>query len=149
MRSISASSSAIEIGCSVRSKSWLIFPTASSRLQMSALLHSAHYLPPEVAQGKTPTPASDVYSLGAILFEMLSGQPPFQADSPFAIAVKHLHDPPPALRRFNPGVPKAVEGIVLKCLQKEPGARYESTGALLADLRDRIKALEGRRLRLG
>jgi hypothetical protein len=109
--------------------------TASSRLQMSALLHSAHYLPPEVAQGKTPTPASDVYSLGAILFEMLSGQPPFDADSPFAIAVKHLHDAPPSLRRHNPGVPKAVEGIVQKCLQKEPTARYPTPGALLSDLR--------------
>jgi serine/threonine-protein kinase len=114
---------------------------ASSRLQMSALLHSAHYLPPEVAQGKSPSAPSDVYSLGAILFEMLAGQPPFQADTPFAIAVKHLHDPPPALRRFNPGVPKAVEGIVLKCLQKEPGARYQSTGTLLTDLRSVREAL--------
>lgn len=114
---------------------------ASSRLQMSALLHSAHYLPPEVAQGKPPSAPSDVYSLGAILFEMLAGQPPFQADTPFAIAVKHLHDPPPVLRRFNPGVPRAVEGIVLKCLQKEPGARYQSMDALLADLRSVREAL--------
>ncbi len=114
---------------------------ASSRLQMSALIHSAHYLPPEVAQGKAPSAPSDVYSLGAILFEMLSGQPPFQAETPFAIAVRHLHDPPPALRRQNPGVPKAVEGIVLKCLQKEPAARYANPGALLADLRGVREAL--------
>ena len=114
---------------------------ASSRLQMSALLHSAHYLPPEVAQGKAPSAPSDVYSLGAILFEMLSGQPPFQADTPFAIAVKHLHEPPPSLRRQNPGVPKAVEGIVLKCLQKDPAARYPNPGALLADLRGVREAL--------
>jgi eukaryotic-like serine/threonine-protein kinase len=114
---------------------------ASSRLQMSALLHSAHYLPPEVAQGKAPSAPSDVYSLGAILYEMLSGQPPFQADTPFAIAVKHLHEPPPSLRRQNPGVPKAVEGIVLKCLQKEPAARYPNPGALLADLRGVREAL--------
>ena len=58
----------------------------------AALLNSAHYLPPEVAQGQAPSAAGDVYSLGIILFEMLSGQPPFQADTPFAIAVKHLHD---------------------------------------------------------
>lgn len=114
---------------------------ASSRLQMSALIHSAHYLSPEVAQGKAPSPPSDVYSLGVILFEMLSGQPPFQAETPFAIAVKHLHDPPPALRRQNPGVPKAVEGIVLKCLQKDPAARYPNPGALLADLRGVREAL--------
>jgi eukaryotic-like serine/threonine-protein kinase len=114
---------------------------ASSRLQMSTLLHSAHYLPPEVAQGKPPSSPSDVYSLGAILFEMLAGQPPFQADTPFAIAVKHLHDPPPVLRRFNPGAPKAVEGIVLKCLQKEPSARYQNTEGLLADLRSVREAL--------
>lgn len=114
---------------------------ASSRLQMSALLHSAHYLPPEVAQGKLPSPPSDVYSLGAILFEMLAGQPPFQADTPFAIAVKHLHEAPPLLRRLNPGVPKAVEGIALKCLQKDPAARYPSPAALLNDLRRVREAL--------
>jgi eukaryotic-like serine/threonine-protein kinase len=114
---------------------------ASSRLQMSALLHSAHYLPPEVAQGKAPSAPSDVYAVGAILFEMLSGQPPFQADTPFAIAVKHLHEPPPSLRRQNAGVPKAVEGIVLKCLQKDPAARYPNPAALLADLRGVREAL--------
>jgi serine/threonine protein kinase len=109
--------------------------SASSRLQMSALVQSAHYLPPEVANGQPPSPPSDVYSLGTILFEMLAGQPPFQADSPFAIAVKHLNELPPSLRRTNPGVPKAVDGIVLKCLQKDPAARYANPGALLADLR--------------
>ena len=66
---------------------------------------------------------------------MLAGEPPFDAESPFAIAVKHLHDPPPLLRRLNPGVPKAVEGIVQKCLQKDPAARYAAPAALLADFR--------------
>jgi serine/threonine-protein kinase len=114
---------------------------ASSRLQISALMQSAHYLPPEVAQGQAPSARGDVYSLGVILFEMLSGQPPFHADTPFAIAVKHLHDAPPSLRRLNPGVPKAVDGIIAKCLQKDPAARYPNPAALLTDLRGVREAL--------
>jgi serine/threonine-protein kinase len=65
---------------------------------------------------------------------MLAGVAPFLGETPLAIAVKHLHDPPPPLRKHNPGLPPAVEGIVLKCLQKDPAARYPNAAALLADL---------------
>jgi eukaryotic-like serine/threonine-protein kinase len=114
---------------------------ASSRIQVTALLRSARYLSPEVAQGRPLEPAADVYSLGILIYEMLAGQPPFDGDTPVAIAVKHLHDPPPSLRRQNAGVPKAAETVVAKCLQKDPALRYPSAGALLADLRGVREAL--------
>lgn len=115
--------------------------TASSRLQVTAMVRSARYLPPEVAQGRPITPASDVYSLGILLYEMLAGRPPFDGETPVAIAAQHLRDAPPSLRRLNPGVPRGVEAVVMRCLQKDPAARYSSAGALLEDLRGVREAL--------
>lgn len=86
------------------------------------------YFAPEQATGEAATPASDVYSVGVMLFEMLTGRLPFTADSAAALALKHLHEPPPAVSALNPAVPAALEEIVNKVLAKDPAARYRTAG---------------------
>jgi len=108
---------------------------ASTRVQLTALPQAAYYMAPERAEGRPPDTHSDIYSLGCILYEMMSGALPYDADSPLAVAAKHMHEPPPVLRRVNPAAPPAVEGIALKCMQKKGEARYESLEALLQDIR--------------
>ncbi len=108
--------------------------TASSRVQVSALPDMAGYLAPEVAQGRPPDTRSDLYALGCIMFEMLSGVTPYDADTPLAVAVRHLHDPVPSVRAMNPQVQPAVDGVVTRCLQKDPLSRYITAEALLRDL---------------
>lgn len=114
---------------------------ASSRIQLNALPQAAYYMSPEVAEGRMPTAATDVYALGCILYEMLAGMVPFDAESPLAVAVKHLHDPPPSLKKTNPAVPNAVDGIALKCMQKNPKARYVQMEELLQDIQSVREAL--------
>jgi serine/threonine-protein kinase len=114
---------------------------ASSRVQVSAMLQSARYRPPEQANGRPPDAAGDVYAQGILLYEMLAGQVPYDGETAFAIAVKHLHDQPTSLRRHNPGVPRGVEAVVMKCLQKDPTQRYPSSEDLSADLRSLREAL--------
>lgn len=119
--------------------------TANDRMQPSALPRAAYYLPPEVAQGRPPDSRSDTYALGVILFEMLCGGVPYDGDSPLAIAAKHLHDPPPSLRRRDAGIPLAVDGICQKAMQKSLIDRYESPAAMLTDLHAVREALIYRR----
>lgn len=108
---------------------------ASSLAQTVWLTRAAPYLPPEVSEGWHVTAAADVYALGVILFEMITGGVPFPADTPVAIALRHAKDPPPSPRAVNPGVPRAVEGIVLKAMQKLPEQRYPDISTMLQDLR--------------
>ncbi|MFI5456507.1 MAG: WD40 repeat domain-containing serine/threonine protein kinase [Isosphaerales bacterium] len=102
-----------------------------------SIMGSPAYMAPEQAAGHThhAGPAADVYSLGAILYELLTGGPPFRGTTPLEILdqVRNAEPVPPS--RLVPGLPRDIETIALKCLQKEPGKRYDSAAALAEDLR--------------
>jgi serine/threonine-protein kinase len=97
------------------------------------------YFSPEQAAGEAATPASDVYAIGVILFEMLTGRLPFVADSHTALAVKHMRETPPLITQFNPSVPIQIERVIAKVLSKEPAGRYRTAdqfGRILTTYRD-------------
>jgi len=105
-----------------------------------------HYFSPEQAEGSQPTPASDVYSIGIILFEMLTGRLPFTGDNQQQLAMAHLRDAPPPLMQLNPNVPAQLEQIVNQTLAKEPAQRYrtaEQLGRILAEYRRDSEQLTG------
>lgn len=101
----------------------------------SLLWGTPHYFAPEQAAGEPATPASDVYAIGIILFEILTGRLPFEAETLPALAMKHLHEAPPLATTFNPAVPPQLEKIVSKVLSKEPSGRYRTAGQLERILR--------------
>lgn len=99
-----------------------------------ALMGTLNYMAPEQGlQGRCDS-RSDIYSLGIVLFEMLTGRPPFDADTPLAILMKHLNDPLPLPRQLEPHIPDGFERVVLKALSKNPEDRYASAGEMAAAL---------------
>jgi serine/threonine protein kinase len=92
------------------------------------------YTPPEQIRSERPSPAVDVYGLGAVLYECLTGRPPARAATPFDTLLRTLHEEPPRPAVFNPHAPRELEAVCLKCLEKEPHGRYESAAALADDL---------------
>jgi len=108
---------------------------ASPEASAANLGRSVSYQAPELAAGRPAAPESDIYALGAILFEMLTGGLPYPADTPAAIAMKRQNDPVPSPRSVNPGVPRSVEGITMKALMKRPEERYRTAGEMLNDLK--------------
>jgi serine/threonine-protein kinase len=97
---------------------------------------TADYISPEQAQGLAATPQSDIYSLGVVLYEMLTGHLPYTGDTPMAVAIQHIQNPPPAPRQFNPSIPPALEALVLRAIAKNPQQRPASAKAFAQELRD-------------
>lgn len=100
----------------------------------NAVMGSAHYLSPESAQGKMPDEKVDIYSMGIVFYELLTGEVPFRGNNPAEIALKHMTEPLPSLRRFNPQIPQSIENIVIRASAKDPAERYQSARAMQEDL---------------
>ncbi|SFJ94318.1 serine/threonine protein kinase [Halobacillus dabanensis] len=100
--------------------------SATALTQTNSVLGSVHYLSPEQARGGMATKKSDVYSLGIVFFELLTGRLPFSGESPVSIALKHLQHETPSPKRWNAEIPQSVENIVLKSTAKDPFHRFES-----------------------
>ncbi|QCJ42014.1 Stk1 family PASTA domain-containing Ser/Thr kinase [Bacillus sp. S3] len=109
--------------------------SATSITQTNSVLGSVHYLSPEQARGGMANRKSDIYSLGIVMFELLTGRLPFSGESAVSIALKHLQSETPSLRRWNPAIPQSVENIVLKATAKDPFHRYNSVEEMEEDLR--------------
>jgi len=115
--------------------------TEESLTQTGAVMGTATYFSPEQAEGLGVDSRSDIYSLGVVLFEMVTGRPPFLGESPVAVASKHVRDNPPAPRELNPQIPPTFEAIILKSMAKDPNHRYTTAEELRADL---LRFNEGR-----
>ena len=102
--------------------------------QTNSVMGSVHYLPPEQASGKGCTIKSDIYSMGIIFYELLSGSLPFRGDNAVEIALKHMREPLPSLREDNPSIPQSIENIIKKATAKNPKNRYDSARSMHEDL---------------
>ena len=107
----------------------------------AAVIGTAQYLSPEQARGENVDARSDVYSTGCLLYELLTGHPPFTGDSPVAVAYQHVRETAPPPSTANPDVPPALDAIVMKALAKNPANRYQTAAEMRADL---IRAISGR-----
>ena len=104
---------------------------------------SVHYFSPEQAKGGFTDAKSDLYSLGVVMFEMLTGKVPFDADTPVSVALKHMQEDPKEPVELNSDIPTAVNQIVVKAMQKEPTARYQNATEMLHDLSKALKDPDG------
>lgn len=106
----------------------------SSITQTNTLLGSVHYLSPEQARGSMATNQSDIYSLGIILYELLTGHVPFDGESAVSVALKHFQENVPSVKKFDSRIPQPLENVVLKATAKEAADRYETVNQMAADL---------------
>ncbi|BAF59962.1 serine/threonine protein kinase [Pelotomaculum thermopropionicum SI] len=117
--------------------------TAATLTQTDTVLGSVHYLSPEQARGETAGPQSDIYSLGVVLYEMVTGVLPFQGETPIAVALKHIQEEPARPSFVNPSVPPGLEKIICRAMAKVPHERYQSAGDMAADLESLYATVAG------
>jgi eukaryotic-like serine/threonine-protein kinase len=99
-----------------------------------AIVGTPEYMSPEQVDGKEADQRSDIYALGIVLFEMVTGRLPFEGETPFSVANKQKSEPPPDLRKINPQIPAELDRVILRSLEKAKEKRYQTTGEFLADL---------------
>lgn len=116
---------------------------ASATLYDTNTMGSVHYLSPEQARGGYIDARSDIYSLGVVLYEMVTGRVPFEGDNAVAIALKHLHEDPKPAIEINPNVPLALNQVIMKAMQKERERRYDSAAEMILDLRRVLREPHG------
>lgn len=114
--------------------------------QTNSVMGSVHYLPPEQANGKGSTVKSDIYSLGILMYELLTGSVPFKGDTAVEIALKHMKEKVPSIRKQNPTIPQSVENIVLKATAKNPKNRYDNVRDMYKDLQTALQRDNEKRL---
>lgn len=119
-----------------------ISDSSSTMTQTAAVIGTAQYLSPEQARGEQVDARSDVYSLGCVLYEALTGEPPFKGDSPVAVAYQHVREDPKLPSLVNPSVPQALDSVILKAMSKNPANRYQSAAEMRSDL---VRVLGGQR----
>lgn len=113
----------------------------AGRLTGSAVIGTPAYMSPEQAEGRPLDARSDVYAMGVVLFEMLTGREPFQADTPMAMLLKQITEPMPSPRAYRPDLPKAIEQVVLRATLKDVAGRYPSAGELAGAFRWALSTL--------
>lgn len=107
----------------------------NSLTQTNTLMGSVHYLSPEQARGSIATKKSDIYSLGIILYELLTGKVPFEGENAVSIAIKHFREEIPSVRSVNPHIPQPLENVVIRATAKDPIDRYENVKQMAVDLK--------------
>ncbi len=103
--------------------------------QTNSVMGTVHYLPPEQAQGKGSTIRSDIYSMGIMMYELLSGLVPYKGDNAVEIALKHLKEPLPSIRKINPEIPQSIENVIIRATAKNPKNRYLDAREMHEDLK--------------
>lgn len=111
---------------------------ATQHTATGALTGTPAYMSPEQGRGDKVDKRSDIYALGVILYELVTGTVPFDADTPFAVIMKHVNQPLPLPRKVNPDIPEAVEKVILKTMSKAPDDRYQSAGDMARALREAV-----------
>ncbi|WP_236995143.1 Stk1 family PASTA domain-containing Ser/Thr kinase [Gordonia phthalatica] len=114
--------------------------TSATMTQTSAVMGTAQYLSPEQARGIKVDPRSDIYSMGCVLFELVTGEPPFTGDSPIAVAHQHVHEDPRRPSSIRPEITPELDSVIMQAMSKNPANRYQTAADFRADL---IKVLAG------